>query len=62
VSKILAELRKLRRKLAELHEESLAAPLSQRRGVGLLLAMRHWELAAFSQLRRNSGPELLAAT
>ena len=52
ISKVLAELRKLRQRFAELHEESLAAPLSKRRGVGMLLAMREWEIAAFSELRR----------
>lgn len=62
VAKILAEIRRLRRKLAELHEESLAAPLSRRRGVGLLLAMREWELGAFSELRRPKGSEPVPET
>jgi len=52
-AKMLGELRKLRQKFAELHEESLAAPLSKRRGTGLLLAMREWEIAAFSAFRRS---------
>lgn len=52
VLKIQKEIRKLRRKLAELHEESLSAPLSKRRGTGLLLAMREWEITAFRNLRR----------
>lgn len=52
--KLQAEIRKLRARFAELHEESLLAPLDQRRGCGLLLAMREWEIAAFSALRRNS--------
>lgn len=46
------ELRQLRKKFAELHEESLSAPLSKRRGLGLLLAMRGWEPADFTKLRR----------
>jgi hypothetical protein len=49
---ILDELRKLRQKFAELHEESLSAPLSKRRGLGLLLAMRGWEPEDFKKLRR----------
>ena len=53
VAKLQAEIRKLRQKLAELHEESLAAPLAKRRGVGMLLAMREWELGAFTALRRR---------
>lgn len=46
------ELRRLRLKFAELHEQSLSAPLSKRRGLGLLLAMRGWEPADFTRLRR----------
>ena len=45
------ELRRLRKKFAELHEESLAAPLDKRSGAGLLLAMRKWEPADFVKLR-----------
>lgn len=47
------ELRRLRAKLATLHEESACAPLSQKRGVGLLLALREWEPVGFEKLRRN---------
>jgi transcriptional regulator with XRE-family HTH domain len=52
LAQIQDELRRLRRKFAELHEESLSAPLSKRRGVGLLLAMRGWEPTDFTKLRR----------
>ncbi len=51
-AQMLDELRRLRQRLALLHEESLAAPLSRRRGFGLLLAMRSWEPADFAKLRR----------
>lgn len=51
IAKMQGELRKLRQRFHELHEESLVAPLSKRRGTGLLLAMREWELAAFTKLR-----------
>ena len=53
ILKMQAEIRKLRQKFAELHEESLLAPLSQRRGTGMILAMREWELAAFTRMRRD---------
>jgi transcriptional regulator with XRE-family HTH domain len=46
------ELRRLRARFAELHEESLASPLPRRRGSGLLLALREWEPAGFTALRR----------
>ncbi len=52
-AKMLSELRKLRQKLAELHEESLSAPLVKRRGTGLLLALREWEIPTFTTLRRS---------
>ncbi len=52
LAQIMDELRRLRQKFAELHEESLSAPLSKRRGVGLLLAMRGWEPSDFARLRR----------
>jgi transcriptional regulator with XRE-family HTH domain len=52
IDKMHAELRQLRRTFAQLHEESLASPLPKRRGCGLLLAMREWEPASFTALRR----------
>jgi len=52
-AKLQAEIRTLRRRFAELHEESLVAPLAKRHGTGLLLAVREWELAAFTRLRRQ---------
>jgi transcriptional regulator with XRE-family HTH domain len=52
IAKMQAELRLLRLRFAELHAESLSAPLSKRRGSGLLLAMREWEPAEFTRLRR----------
>jgi len=51
-AQIQDELHRLRLKFAELHEESLSAPLSKRRGLGLLLAMREWEPSDFTKLRR----------
>ncbi len=52
LDKLHAELRQLRQSFARLHEESLASPLPKRRGSGLLLAMREWEPAGFTRLRR----------
>jgi transcriptional regulator with XRE-family HTH domain len=51
-AKLQDELRQLRARFAQLHEESLAAPLAQRCGTGLLLALREWEPEAFAALRR----------
>jgi transcriptional regulator with XRE-family HTH domain len=52
LARMQGELRQLRARFAELHEESLASPLPKRRGSGLLLALREWEPAAFTALRR----------
>ncbi len=50
---LLTEMRRLRRTLARLHEDSEARPLHQKQGVGLLLGTRPWELPAFGKLRRR---------
>jgi hypothetical protein len=52
IATLQTELRRVRARFAELHEESLASPLPKRRGSGLLLALREWEPAAFTALRR----------
>ncbi|MFL6711210.1 MAG: helix-turn-helix domain-containing protein [Massilia sp.] len=52
LDKLHAELRRVRAVFAELHETSLASPLPKRRGSGLLLALREWEPARFTALRR----------
>ena len=51
--KLQVEMRKLRHKISELHQESLSSPLARRRGTGILLALREWELGAFTSMRRT---------
>ena len=48
------ELRRLRNKLVTLHEQSIPAPLTEKDGVGLLLALRQWEPPAFRHMRRTT--------
>lgn len=50
------ELFKLRSKFATLHDVSSSAPLSERSGTALVLAMRVWEPQAFRKLRRHYAP------
>jgi transcriptional regulator with XRE-family HTH domain len=50
------ELRRLRNKLMSLHEQSIPAPLTEKDGVGLLLAIRQWEPPAFRRMRREIQP------
>jgi hypothetical protein len=52
-AQLQGEIHKLRSKLAALHNESLSAPLSEKRGTALLLAMRVWEPLAFRKLKRS---------
>ena len=47
------QLERLRQQFAVLHDESLARPLSERHGTGLLLAVREWEPDIFVELRRK---------
>ncbi|MCL2830795.1 MAG: helix-turn-helix transcriptional regulator [Betaproteobacteria bacterium] len=51
-SQIRTQLQRLRQSFSALHEEGLGVPLEQRSGMGLLVAMRSWELPAFTALRR----------
>ncbi len=55
-AQLVAELRRLRARFAALHDEGVAAPMAQRHGVGLLLALREWEPEAFAALRRETAP------
>ncbi len=47
------EVLRLRQRLAQLHEQSLTAPLAKRQGVGCMLAVRPWEPAGFAELKRH---------
>ena len=53
LAQLRQELRRLRARMAALHEESTAAPLEQRRGIGMMLALRRWEPVEFKRLRRT---------
>lgn len=48
----IAQLRKLRTQFASFHDESLQAPIGERHGTAMLLAMREWEPPDFVRLRR----------
>lgn len=61
LTQLRQELRRLRARMAAFHEESTAAPLEQRRGIGLMLALRRWEPESFKRLRRTPGVHSRAA-
>jgi transcriptional regulator with XRE-family HTH domain len=62
LAQLRQELRRLRARMATLHEESTAAPLEQRRGIGLMLALRRWEPESFKRVRRAPGVQSSATT
>lgn len=51
-AQLQVEMHRLHSKLATLHNESLIAPLSEKNGTALLLAIRVWEPKAFRKLKR----------
>lgn len=57
-AQLQGEMQRLRKKLAALHDESAGAPLAEKRGTALLLAMRVWEPEAFRALKRDPSPDL----
>jgi transcriptional regulator with XRE-family HTH domain len=52
LTQIQDEMRKFRKRFAELHQESLSAPLSKRSGIGFMMALRGWEPIDFKKMRR----------
>lgn len=50
---IVSKLKRLARECSELHSEDARLPLGERSAMSLLLAVRHWELEAFAELRRR---------
>lgn len=55
---IVARLKRIAKEFSELHNEDTRLPLAERSAMSLLVAIRHWELQAFADLRRGkkSGP------
>ncbi len=53
VAQLKIELRRLRSRVAPLHAETVDVPLSQKRGTGLLIALREWEPQVFTVRRRK---------
>lgn len=53
-AQLQVELRRLRAKLATLHDEAADAPRAEKRSTALLLAMRVWEPDVFRAMRRGA--------
>jgi transcriptional regulator with XRE-family HTH domain len=50
---MVARLKRIAREFSELHNDDVRLPPSQRLNMTMLVAIRHWELQAFTQLRRT---------
>lgn len=50
---ILTRLKRIAREFSELNNDDAKLPLTERSAMSLLVAVRHWELAAFAALRRG---------
>lgn len=53
---IVARLKRIAREFSELHNDDVRLPASQRLNMTMLVAIRHWELQAFTELRRKKPP------
>ena len=50
---MVARLKRVAREFSELHNDDVRLPPSQRLNMTMLVAIRHWELQAFTELRRR---------
>jgi len=53
---IVARLKRIAREFSDLHNDDVRLPPSQRLNMTMLVAIRHWELQAFTELRRKKPP------
>lgn len=53
---IVARLKRIAREFSELHNDDVRLPASQRSNMTMLVAIRHWEMQAFTELRRKKPP------
>ena len=50
---VVARLKRVAREFSDLHNDDVRLPLEHRSAMSLLVAIRHWELEAFAELRRR---------
>lgn len=51
---MVSRLKRIAREFSELHNDDVRLPPAQRQNVTMLVAIRHWELQAFTELRRKT--------
>jgi DNA-binding Xre family transcriptional regulator len=55
-AEMVARLKRITRDFSDLHNDDSRLPLGERSPMTLLVAVRHWQLAAFAELRRGPRP------
>jgi transcriptional regulator with XRE-family HTH domain len=55
-SDIVQRLKRITREFSDLHNDDSRLPLGERAPMTLLVAVRHWQLQAFAELRRGPPP------
>lgn len=55
-AKMVERLKRVTREFSELHNDDVRLPQPERRNMTMLVAIRHWELQAFTGLRRKKPP------
>ena len=50
---MVEKLKRIAKEFSEVHNQDVSAPLVKRSAMSLLVAIRHWELQAFADLRRQ---------
>ncbi|HYC47548.1 MAG TPA: helix-turn-helix transcriptional regulator [Burkholderiales bacterium] len=53
---MVTRLKRITREFSDLHNDDAKLPLGERAPMTLLVAVRHWQLAAFAELRRGPRP------
>lgn len=53
---VVTRLKRITREFSDLHNDDAQLPLGERAPMTLLVAVRHWQLAAFAELRRGTRP------
>jgi len=55
-AELQGELRRLAKRMNDLHQSSAALPLAEKQGAAMLVSIRGWEPKAFAALRRRAVP------
>jgi hypothetical protein len=50
---VVSRLKRIANEFSEMHNDDVNLPPGERSAMSLLVAIRHWELQAFAELRRR---------